>query len=249
MSSFSSSRVSSSPQSSPRPPHRSDVGLGSRPRPASETATSHGFRHRQPSTSAGSRGRYQDWDQEDGLPPSSILRDFSPRTPIAGSPAGHASSPSFVARTPPSISKVRTNPRAHSSHNEVSPASRMSGLGRWPPGIQAHQSQHAPNGCTTSLPPLLLAKVPPASLNEPPSLSSSPTSPAPSLRTPRTPQSKHSPLRVRRCSAFVTPSASFSSFRPDTRSCEDPHSKCERRTASPSPLSHASHEPRSSSHR
>ncbi|KAI0743648.1 hypothetical protein C8Q80DRAFT_853860 [Daedaleopsis nitida] len=249
MSSFSSSRVSSSPQSSPRHYHRSG-GLGSRPRPALETTTSHGFRHRQTSTSAGSRGRYRDWDssQEDGLPCSSKSRDFSPRNLIADSPAGHASS-AFVARTPPSSSKVRSNSRASSSHNEISPAFRMSGLGRWPSGIQAHQAKHAPNGCTTSLPPLLIAQVPPASSNEPPSLSSSLTSPAPSLPTPRTPQSKRSPVRVRRYSAFVTPSASFSSFRSDTRSCQEPHSRCERHTPSPSPLSHASHEIRLGSHR
>ena len=240
-SSLSSSRAIPSPASSPRKQPRTDIGLGSRPRvPPTGASTSHASRHRHASSSAGSRARYLHWDQE-GLPPS---RALSPRNSI-GDGVSHAYAP--FARTPPSDSKVRSCSAVTLPCNEVSPGFRIGGLGRRTPGIQAHQSAHAPS-TTSSLPSPVFAQVAGASLNEPPSLSSSLTSPAPSLAGPPTPQSKHSPVRVRPHSVFVTPSASFSSLRRDPRSCEAEQLRCEPHTPSPSPLSHATRESRLYSH-
>ncbi len=226
-----SAEAMSSPAPSSRKQHRTDAGFNSRPRVPPTGASTSRVANRHASSSAGSRAR-----EQDGLPCS---RDFSPTIPIS---LGHAYS--ALAQTPPSDSKVRSRAGATLPCNEVSPGLRIGGLGR---RIQAHQSARAPS--TTSWPPLAFAQVAPASLNEPPSLSSSLTSAAPSLAGPPTPKSKHSPFRARTRSAFVTPSASFASLRSDLRSCEAEQLRCERHTPSPSPLSHASREPRPGSHR
>lgn len=246
MTSFSSSSSCAlpppgSPASSLNTHHRNDVGL--RFRPQAPPTTRHTLRH-QPS-SAGSRARYLDWNQDQFLPSSSKVRDFSPRNSMSDA-VGHASEP-FAAQTPPTKSKVRSYSGARLSNNEISPAFRFGGVGCRMPGSQVHQSQHAPNGCTTRLRPR--TEVPSVSLNEPPSLSSSLTSPAPSLSTPPTPQSQRSLVRDRRRSAFVIPSASVASFRTDSTSFGAAQPRCERYTPSPSPLSHASREPRTGSHR
>ena len=132
------------------------------------------------------------------------------------------------------------------SCNEVSPTVRVPRPERPTSRDQVHQSEHAPNGCFAKLPPLVLAQVAPASLNEPPSLSSSLTS-APSVLFPPTPQSKRSPTHRRRhCSAFETPLAQ-SRIRAQGRH----ETEWEAHTPTPSRRihSHAAREPRADSHR
>ncbi|KAI1794229.1 hypothetical protein LXA43DRAFT_884185 [Ganoderma leucocontextum] len=222
----SSSSLLPSPLS--RRHRRTDVGLVSRPRtPTAPPISSHARPHRRSSSDAGSKAR---------MPSSSNLGEISSRT-SSRVRQGHA--PPVTAQTPPSTSKVRSYSAVC---NEISPVLRLT---RPTPAIHAHQSRHASNGCTTQLSPPLVAQVP-ISLNLPPSLSSSLTSPAPSLPTPPTPQSHRFPLHPRRRSAFITPSPSVSSFRSHTRSCEGAKVRCE---PSPSPLSHAAREARRSSHR
>ncbi|OSD04144.1 hypothetical protein PYCCODRAFT_1444250 [Trametes coccinea BRFM310] len=245
MSSFSSlSSICASPAPSAHQ-HRSDNGRDSRPStPRIRTNTSHLSRTQRPLSSpgSGSRGRCADWDQQESLPSSSKLPDFSPRTPTTDE-AGHAPRRLSV-QTPPSQSKVRSGSSVGSSCNEVSPVFRVGGLGRRIPGIQAHQSEHAPTQRTTRVSSLVLAQGPAGSLNQAPSLSSSLTT-APSFTTPPTPQSQGSPVRLhhRRHSAFITPTASFSSLRSDAPSCELVQAQCEPSTPSPAPRSHASRGP------
>lgn len=248
MTDFSPFSSASPPVSSSRDRYRS--GHGSRPRtPTARTSTSHDLRHRKTSSDAGSVARILDFYQREHLPSSSTSRGFSSRNSSGVAP-GHIS-PGMIVQTPPSTPKVRSKSGATLSRNEVSPAVRPPTSERPTPGVQAHQSDHAPAACSTNqpLPPLMFAQVPPVSLNLPPSLSSSLTSPAPSLATPPTPQSQRSSVHIRRRSAFVTPSTSISSFRGDDYSCEDKKTRYERCTPSPSPLSHASRETRGSSHR
>ena len=235
MGDFSSSSPSaSSPSPLPRHSHRSDVGLTSRPRtPAARPTPSHARPHRRSPSDAGCMSP---------IPSSSNLREISPRT-YPRVRQSHVAP--VTVQTPPSRSKVRSYSAATLASNDISPVFRLTALGHPTPAIHAHQSGHAPTGCTTQFSPPLVAQVP-DSLNPPPSLSSSLTSPAPSLTTPPTPQSHRFPLQHRRRSAFVTPSPSVSSFRGPTRSCEGRKARCE---PSPSPLSHAAREARRSSHR
>ncbi|EJF65219.1 hypothetical protein DICSQDRAFT_152474 [Dichomitus squalens LYAD-421 SS1] len=235
----------SSAPSSSRDRYR--TGHGSRPRtPTARASTSHAYRHRKTSSDAGTVARFLELDHRESPPSSPASRAWSSRIPTRVA-QGH-NHPGFTAQSPPSTPKVRGNSGATLPRNEVFPACRMPASGRPTPGIQAPQREHAPAGCTTNLPPLMLAQVP-ASSNEPPSLSSSLTSPAPSLAAPPTPQSHRSSRHIHRRRAFITPSASVSSFRSDARSCEDNKARCEQYTSSPSPLSHASRETRRSSHR
>ncbi|KAI0644695.1 hypothetical protein C8Q79DRAFT_883845, partial [Trametes meyenii] len=221
---------------------RTDGGHDSRPcTPRIRTNTSQAFRHpRTPSSpGSGSRGRLS-WNQHESLPSSSkLLPAFSPRS---SAPRVPSHTPRAVSlQTPPSYSKIRTRASAGSSCNEVSPVFRVGGLGRPTPGVQAHQSEHAPTERTTRVSSLVLPQVPAGTLNQAPSLSSSLTS-APSFATPPTPQSQGPPVRPHRYrhSAFVTPSASSSSLWRDARSCDSAPVQYEPSTPSPSPRSHAS---------
>lgn len=229
MSDFSSSLPSDSlPSPLPRHPRRTDLGLVSRPRtPAARPASRLPRPHRRSPSDAGGSSR---------IPSLSNVREIPPRTPSRVR-QGHA--PPVTAQTPPSWSKVRSYSAASLPCNEISLVFRMTALGRPPPAIRAHQLGHAPTGCATQLPPLLVAQ-----LNAPPSLSSSLSSLAPSLAAPPTPQGHR--FHPRRHSAFIIPSPSVSSFRNPTPSCAGDKVRCE---PSRSPLSHGAHEARRSSHR